>query len=192
MTDQTTYRPGDRVRVELGLHTVSAEVLEDHGDPGPGQDHILRIAWTPTDSDERIEQDVPASRVVSEGTSFEEQVRNILEEFAAEINAPGEGVRDDGVDVVVSTPTQQIIVQAKTFPGGVGPSQLRDAKRQVLAAKDALNATEAVLVVPSWNRAITDRGSDPEVSVVTVGQLQDWLARHAPDRPTARRPSPRP
>ena len=178
MSEQETFRPGDRVRVELGMHTVAAEVLETHGRAGDAGDRILRIGWTPTESDERVEIDVPASRVAHEGTSFESQVQGILERSGAEVSRLGTAGAGTP-DFLVSLPGKHLVVGANPFADGVTRSSLNDAERRLRLAKAEHDASDAVLVLPKWDRLLALRGGEPRVSVVTVGQLHDWLRSHA-------------
>lgn len=51
----------------VGGNRLRAEVIEDRGDLGVGGERLIRVAWIPSDVDEPVEFEMPASeaRVVA-------------------------------------------------------------------------------------------------------------------------------
>lgn len=64
MSASATIEVGDAVIVRFGPRRLVAEVLEDRGRLGSDDDRILRVGWTPAESEERYEAEVPESAVV--------------------------------------------------------------------------------------------------------------------------------
>jgi hypothetical protein len=59
-----TIEVGDTVVVRFGPRTLLAEVLEDRGRLGANGDRILRVGWTPGETNERFEAEVSESAVI--------------------------------------------------------------------------------------------------------------------------------
>lgn len=64
MSAASTVEVGDPVVVRFGPRSLLAEVLEDRGRLGANGDRILRVGWTPGESDERFEAEVSESAVI--------------------------------------------------------------------------------------------------------------------------------
>lgn len=174
MSDSTSIRVGDVVRVRYGSQLVDAEVLEDRGLLGVSGDRVLRVGWTPTGSDERLEFEVPESQVSPSGASFESLVRTILTRFPLAISQPKlAGTWQP--DFVIESKGNRVVVEAKSFPGGAAPKDVAEIERRLLHARDELSASDAVLVVPGWDRFLVRRDARPGVSIVPVAQLEEWL-----------------
>ena len=63
MATKTGIRVGDAVLVRFGSKRIRGEVIEDRGHLGENGVRILRVAWTPAHSDERLELEVPEGDV---------------------------------------------------------------------------------------------------------------------------------
>ncbi len=64
MSTAATIEVGDTVVVRFGPRTLLAEVVEDRGRLGANGERILRIGWTPGESRERFEAEIPESAVI--------------------------------------------------------------------------------------------------------------------------------
>lgn len=175
---EPTIGVGDRVVVQVGPERVEAEVLEDRGRLGPGGQRLLRLGWFPSKDEDRLEFEVPEGDVQPTGLSFEDSVRRILSRFAAEINDSPSPVERWRPDFLVSIPPRTIVAEARSARA-LGPKQLGDLERRLLRAMSAYKADEALLVVPKWTQHLQRRDKRPGVSVVPVGELEDWLATSA-------------
>lgn len=178
MSEPPTYRPGEQVWVQLASRPVLAEVLEDRGRLGAGGERIVRVRWTPTDTDEPLELDVSESQVRPEARSFEEQVRTLIEQAGGKVGRIQDHTGGFTPDFILSTPTRTILVEAKAFQGDAAPRQVRELERRLLDARNRFHATEALLVVPSLDRVLVHRTAPPGVTIVPLAGLNDWLASH--------------
>lgn len=177
MSSADAIEVGDSVRVQYGARTVEAEVLEDRGPLGVGGERLLRVGWTPDGSDEPLEFEIRASRVFPGGMDFEEQVLTVLERLQADVQSHPQRRGAWRPDALIRLPDGELVVlEAKAFPGGAAPRVLAQTERQLLAYVDSVNAHEALLVVPSWDPLLIRRERRPGVSIVPIGQLEDWLS----------------
>jgi hypothetical protein len=64
MSIKSAIEVGDPVIVRFGPRLLVAHVIEDRGQLGREADRILRVGWTPAETDERFEVEVPESAVV--------------------------------------------------------------------------------------------------------------------------------
>ena len=64
VSTRSAIEAGDSVIVRFGPRLLVAEVLEDRGELGANGERILRVGWTPAESDQRYEVEVPESAVV--------------------------------------------------------------------------------------------------------------------------------
>src|SRR5688572_10259949 len=117
MDDDARIRVGDRVSVLYGSRFIDAEVIEDRGPLGASGDRVLRVAWVPTGSDDRLEFEVPASQVRPRGSSFESRVREILRRLSLTFEQSTDSARD-APDFIIHTPRGLLLVEAKSFPRG--------------------------------------------------------------------------
>lgn len=58
MRTKPSIQVGDRVLVRVGAKQVRAEVLEDRGPLGTNGTRLLRVGWTPSETEERLEFEV--------------------------------------------------------------------------------------------------------------------------------------
>jgi hypothetical protein len=81
---KTRISVGDTVIVNLGSERVQAEVLEDRGRLGADGVRVLRVGWTPSDTDERLEFEVPEGDIVVRAVPQLERVRALarIDEFS--------------------------------------------------------------------------------------------------------------
>lgn len=174
MSDPDQIDVGDVVSVLYGSRVIDAEVLEDRGGLGPTGDRLLRVGWTPTGSDERLEFDVPASQVRPAGSTFESRVESILRRLPVQLETSR---RSAGwaPDFVVRTPAGRLLVEAMSVRGAISSKAVDEARRRLASALVELDATAAVLVVPRWDRPLLRSDSRPGLSVVPVSELEDWL-----------------
>ena len=177
MTQSSHFQAGDSVRIRLASRIVRGEVLEDRGPLGPSGEHVLRVAWKPTGSDERVELEVRESQLAKQGKEFEDQVEQVIKQFGQlEVERP-RATEDDWVpDFVLQTPRGQVVVEAKTLPGGGAPKEVGQIETQLLRARDAFGAETALLVVPAWSRVLMRRPRREGLSVVPLASLHDWLS----------------
>jgi Holliday junction resolvase-like predicted endonuclease len=171
MTQTDTVRVGDEVEVLHGARLVKAEVLEDRGPVGPRGERFLRVGWRPADTAERLEFEVPASRVVARGASQELLVRQILSSAGFRVEQPD---RSQFPDFIAKSGGRTVIVEVKAFPGGAAPRKVSEVETRLLRALPEFRASEALLVVPHWDRFLTRRDRRPGVAVVPVGELEGW------------------
>lgn len=177
MTEGHSYQPGSEVRVRLASRVVRGEVLEDRGPMGPDGERVLRIAWKPTDSEERVELDVRESQIVSDEEDIEGQVEWLIEKIGGLSLIRPEAKRGQWTpDFLLTTPRGRIVVEAKSFPGGGAPKDIGRIERRLLQAKENYEAEDSLLVVPAWNRVLLRRPSRPGLSVVPLASLRDWLS----------------
>lgn len=178
MTPASHFRAGDSVRIRLASRIVRGEVLEDRGPLGPSGEHVLRVAWKPTGSFERVELEVRESQLVKEGKDFEHQVEQIVKQFG-ELRLERPSATKGGgwvPDFVLQAPSRNAVVEAKSLPGGGAPKEVSRIEAQLLRARDQFDADTALLVVPAWSRVLMRRPRREGLSVVPLASLHDWLS----------------
>lgn len=138
---------------------------------------MLRVAWKPTDSYERVELEVRESQLIKQGKDFEDEVEQVIKQFGQlEVERPRMTKEGWVPDFVLQTPRGQVVVEAKTLPGGGAPKEVSQIENQLLRARDAFGANTALLVVPAWSRVLMRRQNRQGLSVVPLASLQDWLS----------------
>jgi hypothetical protein len=175
MPEVDEIKVGDVVQVHYGSRPVEAVVLEDRGSLGVGGERLLRVGWVPSGSDERIEFEVRASNVSPRGVSFEAFVKGFLERLPVKLNDDPPQVGGWQPDYVLSLPDGPLLVEAKAFAPGTPARTVDEVVRKLRDVSSAYGAHEAVIVVPTWDLDLVQRGDREGVSVVPLGELQDWL-----------------
>lgn len=175
MTGHVDHAPGDKVKVRYGSRLVPVEIIEDRGPLGVAGERIFRVAWTPTGSDVREELDIPESRILLADSNFEEQVRLVLEHLNLYVTRPQIGEGHAFVpDYVAEGPQGRFVVEAKE--ARASENFLRQLENQLQMARESFGATDALLVVPSWDSVLMAHRPTESVSIVPLSDLSDWFA----------------